>query len=115
MKNTLLKLLGWLEGRKTYVLVTLICLTAVALVFFRQVTPATALAVALVFLGLVAASFRAVLEKHHDEVLQGLTEVAALGAAVATHKTGAIEPLAVAVAQDGYALGSEIEQESTAK
>jgi hypothetical protein len=113
MKNALLKLKGWMAGRKTYLLAGAVCLVAGVLVFFHKLTPATALTVALFALGGFAATFRAALQTHHDQSLLVLQDVAAVGAAVATHHTAStIDPLLLNAAKDSYTLASEIQQEA---
>jgi hypothetical protein len=82
----------WLLGKKTYLLAVLLVVTVLALVLLGRLTPETALTVALVFAGLLSASFRSAIELHHAEVMDVLEEVAEAGAALrAGNKAGAVQ------------------------
>ena len=54
----------WLSGKKTYLLAALLVVTVSILVFLGRMTPATGLTVALVFAGLLSASFRSAMAEH---------------------------------------------------
>ena len=111
MKIWLSNIRTWATGRKTYLLSALVILVALVLVFFHRLTPETAFTVALVAIGLFAATFRAALQTHHDETLQVLREVAIVGTDVATHNLGAALAVGTQAVQDGAKLDVEIEQE----
>jgi hypothetical protein len=95
-----------LAGRKTYLLAGLLVLTVVVLVFFGKLTPETALAVALVFAGLISASFRSAIEQHHAEVVNLLIDVAEVGVAVRSHNKAAEVSAAEGLAEQGIAVAA---------
>jgi hypothetical protein len=68
-----------LAGRKTYLLAALLVVTVLILVYAGQATPETILPVAMVFAGLISASFRSAIAQHQAEVLQALTAIATAG------------------------------------
>jgi hypothetical protein len=81
----------WLAGKKTYLLALLLVVTVLVLVYLGRLTPETALTVALVFAGLLSASFRSAIEQHHAEVLNLLIGISEAGADLrAGNKAGAV-------------------------
>ena len=105
----------WLTGRKTYLGAILVVAIAAGLVFFHRLTPQVALAVALFALSLFAATFRAALQRHHDEAMEVLSEVAIAGAAVAARNVSGAMSAGAAAFEDGAKLDSEIKAEDVAE
>jgi hypothetical protein len=88
----LLEVRELLAGRKTYLLASLLVGTVLALLALGRLTPETALTVALVFAGLISASFRSAIEQHHAEVLKLLVAIAEAGAEMRVgNKTAAMD------------------------
>jgi len=109
MKNAFTKLMGFLVGRKTYILAGVLCLATAVLVYTGRLTPTVALGTLLIALGGFAATFRNALQRHQEDSLRLLADIAAVGVAVKNHKD--IQPAVTTAAKDGYVLGEEIEQE----
>jgi hypothetical protein len=102
--------IGWLEGKKTYILAGAVCLVVLVLVYLGRLTPTTAMAIALLALGGFAATFRAALAAHQEDLLDLLQAVAATGVAVAAHNSGAALKAGAAAVEDGARVEQEIEQ-----
>jgi hypothetical protein len=84
----------WLSGKKTYLLAGLLIVTVSTLVFLGRMTPATALTVALVFAGLISASFRSAIEQHHAEIITVLLGISEAGIDLrAGNKAAAVQAL----------------------
>ena len=113
MKNWLTGIKLWLEGRKTYILAVVVCGVVAVLVWLHKLTPETALSVALFALSGFAATFRDALERHHNEVLMGLTYVAEAGVDVAAHKLPAAVIASEQAVETAVKLGTEIKQEAS--
>ena len=113
MKNWLTGIKTWMEGRKTYILAAVVCLVADVLVWLHRLTPDMALSLALFALSGFAATFRAALQRHHEEVLMGLTYVAEAGADVAAHKLPAAVIAGEQAVETAVNLGTEIKQEAS--
>lgn len=103
------RFLGWMDGRKTYLLSGVLVAGVVALVFAGQISPAEA--VSWIIAAAFAFGFRSVLEKHHDEILAALFAIAEGGEAYRARDKTALAAAADAAIQDGAALASEIHQE----
>jgi hypothetical protein len=104
----------WLGGRKTYLLAALLVVTVLILVYAGQATPETVLPVALVFAGLLSASFRSAIERHHAEVLNLLMGISEAGADMrAGNKAGAIA-LVKSAAPVAEQLAGELKAEAAA-
>lgn len=103
-----------LAGKKTYLLAFLLVATVLVLVYLGRLTPAAGLTVALVFAGLISASFRSAIEQHHAEVLNLLIEIAEAGTDMRVgNKAGAVQVVksAAPVAEQ---LAGELKAESGA-
>jgi hypothetical protein len=105
-------MLNWLAGKKTYILAAVVFVVVIGLVFFGRLTPAVATSVVLFALPLFAATFRSTMERHHDEVVDILTEVAIAGAATAAHNSSGALKAGVAIVEDGARLATEVRMES---
>jgi uncharacterized membrane protein YphA (DoxX/SURF4 family) len=111
MKATLTSLLGWLSGKKTYLLAAILLLTVGVFVFLGRLTPQVAMTVALVFLGLFAASFRDALAKHQAQVIQFLEDTALVGKLTLAKNGKAAAIAGVALATDASELVGQIQAE----
>jgi len=100
-----------LAGKKTYLLSGLLVVTVLVLVFLGRLTPETALTVALVFAGLLSASYRSAIEQHHQEVLSLLYLISETGQDVLTHQVGKALPLLKTAAPIAEQLASELKAE----
>jgi len=103
-----------LAGKKTYLLAALLVVTVLILVYLGCLTPETALTVALVFAGLLSASFRSAIGQHHAEVLNLLIGISEAGVDMrAGNKAGAVEVIRQTAAKevaspDGAALIAKV-------
>jgi hypothetical protein len=90
-----------LAGKKTYILAALLVVTVLVLVYLGRLTPTAALTVALVFAGLLSASFRSAIEQHHVEVLNMLIGISEAGADVRQgNKAGAVQVIRETVVKE---------------
>jgi hypothetical protein len=119
MRNTLgflvAALRAALAGKKTYLVAVLVIAVTGILVFFGKLTPTTASTVALVALGLFAASFRSALAAHQAQVLEVLTDTAVLGKAVLGKNSKLAGVAGIALVTDAGQLVDEIQKETPAK
>lgn len=97
-----------LAGKKTYLLAALLVVTVVVLVLLGELTPETGLAVALVFAGLLSASFRSAIEQHHAEVLNLLIGISEAGADLRAGNKAAVLKVAEAQAPAAEVLAHEM-------
>ena len=97
----------WLVGRKTYLLAAALAVATLALLFAGRLNAHAALVLLLFAAFGFPATFRAALERHHDETLTLLEELAETGAAVAVHNM----PGALADGEAAMKLGSAIVDE----
>ena len=102
----------WLEGKKSYLVAVLMVFATLLLVAIGKLTPETATAVLMVSLGLFAATFRAALERHHEEVLATMIAVSEAGGALATHNVPAALKAGEQAVADGAKLATEIQAEN---
>jgi len=103
-----------LSGKKTYLVAALLVVTVLVLVFLGKMTPATAFTVALVFAGLLSATFRAAIEKHHDEEINLLVAISEAGGDVIHHNYYGAAQVAKAVAPVAVKLAAELKAEAAA-
>jgi hypothetical protein len=78
-------MMKWLAGKKTYLVALAIVIVVIVLVVLGKLTPTTAMTVLLFAVGSLAATFRAAMERHQDEEMEILLEIANGGAAYARH------------------------------
>ncbi len=101
----------WLMGRKTYLLSGVLAIATLALLMAGRLNAHTALVLLLIAAFGFPATFRAALDRHHDETLTLLEELAETGAAVAIHNL----PAAVASGEAAAKLASVIAAECRAE
>lgn len=102
-------ILGWLAGRKTYLVSGALVCGVLLLVFLGLISPSTGVSTAVV--AGFAFGFRALLEKHHDETLAFLFAIAEGGEAYRAHDKKALAAATETVVKDGAALGEELRTE----
>lgn len=104
----------WLKGRKTYLLAGSLAIAALALLVTGRLNAHSAMAL-LLFAALgFPATFRSALERHQEETLGVLEELAETGAALASHNLPGAFAEGEAAAKAGAALASECNQEARA-
>ena len=98
----------WLSGKKTYLLAALLVVTVLFLVFLGRLTPVAAMTVALVFAGLLSASFRSAIAEHQAQLIAVLMDVGQLGVAARNHDKAAELAAAQGLAKDAAAAAAQV-------
>lgn len=103
---------SWLEGKKTYIAAVLVAAVTIVLVGLGKLSPAAATTVGLLAASVFAATYRAAIERHHEEVLATMVAVSEAGADLAHHNMPGALKAGEAAAQSGLRLVQEVKAET---
>jgi hypothetical protein len=101
----------YLAGKKTYLVAASIAVLTLSLVGCHRLSPEVAATLLLLGVSAMGATYRSALERHHQELMEVLSDVAIAGAAAAARSPAALEA-ALSAIQGGAHLVCEVKQES---
>ena len=101
----------WLVGKKTYLLACALLVATLALVMCGRLTPSAGMVLVMIAVCGFPVTIKASLDRHQQEAIELLTELAEVGAALAGHNLPGVVTGGEAAIRQATAIAQECNQE----